>query len=102
MGKNTGKNISKILSGKYSLKLLDHAKQSTKDALHLKLIQKELFKKQQKQLVIWLVIKFLIELRKFEKIHNNIIQRQLQIIMIKKYPSKDIYLQKKERKLLTI
>ena len=27
--KNIGKNISKILSGKYSQKLLDHAKQSS-------------------------------------------------------------------------
>ena len=27
MGKNIGKNISKNLSGKYSQKLLDHAKQ---------------------------------------------------------------------------
>ena len=69
MGKNIGKN-------KYSQKLLDHAKQSATDAL-------ETFsKKKQKQLVIWLVIKFLIELQKFQKIHNEIIQRQLQISMI--------------------
>ena len=33
MGKNIGKNISKILSGKYSQKLLDHAKQSATVAL---------------------------------------------------------------------
>ena len=33
MGKNIGKNISKSLSGKYSQKLLDHAKQSTTDTL---------------------------------------------------------------------
>ena len=39
MGKNIGKNISKNLSGKYSQKLLDHAKQSATDAL--KLLQKE-------------------------------------------------------------
>ena len=31
MGKNVGKNISKNLSGKYSQKLLDHAKQSAAD-----------------------------------------------------------------------
>ena len=35
MGKNIGKNISKILSGKYSQKLLDHAKQSAADALKI-------------------------------------------------------------------
>ena len=33
MGKDIGKNISKNVSGKYSQKLLDHAKQSTTDAL---------------------------------------------------------------------
>ena len=33
MGKNIGKNISKNLSGKYSRKLLDHAKQSATDIL---------------------------------------------------------------------
>ena len=33
MSKNLGKNISKILSGKYSQKLLDHAKQSATDSL---------------------------------------------------------------------
>ena len=35
MGKNIGKNISKNLSGKYSQKLLDHAKQSAADALKI-------------------------------------------------------------------
>ena len=33
MGKNIGKNISKNFSGKYSLRLLDNAKQSVADAL---------------------------------------------------------------------
>ena len=32
MGKNTGRNISKSFSGKYSQKLLDHANQSAIDA----------------------------------------------------------------------
>ena len=35
LGKNNGKNISKNLSGKYSQKRLDHAKQSATDALKL-------------------------------------------------------------------
>ena len=43
------KNISKNLSGKYSHKLLDHLKNLKQ--MHLKL-QKEPFKKHQKQLVI--------------------------------------------------
>ena len=33
MGKNIGKNISKYLNGKYSQKLLDHAKKFATDAL---------------------------------------------------------------------
>ena len=33
MGKNIGKNINKILSGKYGQKLLNHAKQSATDAI---------------------------------------------------------------------
>ena len=33
MGENTGKNISKILSGKYSQKNFDQAKKSATDAL---------------------------------------------------------------------
>ena len=49
MGRNVGKNISKNLTGKYSQKRILHAKQP---ATHLKLLQKEQFKKQQKQLVI--------------------------------------------------
>ena len=32
IGRNTGKNVSKHLSGKYSQKLLDHDKQSATDA----------------------------------------------------------------------
>ena len=49
MKKNIGKIINKNLSDKYTQKLFDHAKQSGTDT---KLIQKEQFKKQQKQLVI--------------------------------------------------
>ena len=33
MAKNISKNVSTDLSGKYSQKLVDHAKQSTSDAL---------------------------------------------------------------------
>ena len=60
MCKSTGKNISKNLSSKYRQKLLNHAKQSAKDAL-------------KKQLVIWLGIKVLTELQKFQKLDNRII-----------------------------
>ena len=57
--------------------------------MHLELLQKEQFKKQQEQAVIWLVIKLLIQLRKFKKIHNKILQRPLQMNMIKKCLKKD-------------
>ena len=39
--------------------------------------QKEQFKKQQKQLVIWLVIKFQIKLQKSQEVHHRIIQKRL-------------------------
>ena len=44
------KNMGKNLSNRYGQKLLDSAKKSTIDTI--KLLQKDQFKKQQKQLVI--------------------------------------------------
>ena len=46
--------------------------------MRLKLLQKELFKKQQKQAVIGSVIKLVIKSQKFQKINSKILQRQLQ------------------------
>ena len=43
MGEDFGKNISEIVSGKYSETCIDHAKQSATDAF--KLLQKQQFKK---------------------------------------------------------
>ena len=63
--------------------------------MHVKL-QKESFKKQQKQPVIWFVIKFPGKLRKFQTIHNKIIQRQLQMSMIKKYLKEGIFPEKRQ------
>ena len=40
--------------------------------------------------MILLVIKLLIKLQKSQKIHNRIIQKQLQMNIIKKYLKKDI------------
>ena len=59
--------------------------------MHLKLSQKESFKKQH-HLVIWLVIKLIIKSQNFQKIHNKIIQKQLETSTIKKYLKKDTYL----------
>ena len=85
--KNVGRNIIKNLSGKYTpvmlaarQKLLIMLKKYATDALRT-----SLFKKQQKQLVILLVIKLLIELGNFQKIQNKVIQKKLQLSMIKKY-----------------
>ena len=50
MGKNIGKNISKNVSGKYSQKHLEQAKKLQQ--MHLKLLQKQSFKNQLRQLVI--------------------------------------------------
>ena len=50
MGKSIGKEISKNLSGKYSQNFLIIPKNLPQ--MHLKLSQKEQFKKQQKQLLI--------------------------------------------------
>ena len=64
--------------------------------MHLKLLQKEQFKRKKKQLVIWLVTALLIKL---QKNHPKILYRQLKVKQ--KYQTKDIYLQKKDSKLLT-
>ena len=50
MGKNIAKSPSKNLDGKYSQKLLDHL--NNLQQMLLKLLQREQFKKQLKQLVI--------------------------------------------------
>ena len=50
MGKNIDKDVSKNLSGKYSQKILIML--NSLPQMRLKLLQKEQFKKQQKQLVI--------------------------------------------------
>ena len=75
---------------------------NNRQQMHLKLLQKESFKKQQKKLVICLVRKLLIKLWGLQKIDNRIIKKQLQMNMIKKHLKKDKYLQKKYRKLLMI
>ena len=100
MGKNFGKNISNSLSGKYSpgmlaehQKRLNHAKTSATDAL--KTSSKSVIQKTAEATGDFMVIKLLIELKKFQKIHNKMIQR-----MIKKYLKKDVYLQKKDKKSL--
>ena len=62
MSKNIGKNAIKSLSGKYSQKLLDHAKQST--TVGLKISSKWVIQKQQRQLMIWIGNKIADKIRK--------------------------------------
>ena len=96
MGKNIGKNVSKNLSSKYSEKLLDHAKKSATNLLKPSLEKQ--FKKQQKQLVIWLVPKFLIKLQQSQEVHPRINQRQSKVKQ--KYQKQYIYPQKKSKLLI--
>ena len=58
-------------------KLVGHTKQPAIDARKTAL--KEQFERQQKQLVIELVIKFLIKLQTSEKHHHRIVQRKLKV-----------------------
>ena len=87
MGKNIGKNISKNLSGKYSRKLLNHAKKSAADAL--KTSSKKVIQKTAGTTGDLIDNKSLTFLRKLQKTPNRIIQKQLQMRMLKKYLKKD-------------
>ena len=62
MHKNSGKNISKSLSVKHSQQLIEHAEQHATDVLKTT-SRREVKKKQQKQLVFWLVTKLLITIQ---------------------------------------
>ena len=90
MGRNIGKNIGKNVSRKYSKKLIGHAKQFATDTP--KTASKKACQK---------IAEATVDLID-KKIHNKIIQTQLEMTMMKKYLKKDIYLQKKIIKLLII
>ena len=85
MSKDIVENIVKNLSGKYIQKLLDHANNLLE--MDLELFEKEQFKKQMKQMAIWLILK---------SFHHRIIWRQLKVKQkiqdcIEKYQKKDMY-----------
>ena len=89
MGKNIGQNISKNLSGKYSLSIIamrqnivDHAKQSATDAF--KAASKRAIQKTAEAAGDLLIIKLVVKSQKPPKICKKIIQRQLQMRLIKK------------------
>ena len=93
--KNIGENISKDLNGKYSQKLLDHAKQSATDA-H-KTTSKRAIEKTAEATGHLVGNKTADRIMKVSKLHHKIIQNLLQMNMIKKHLQKDMYLQKKDR-----
>ena len=90
MGKNIGNNIGKTWSGKYSQKLIDHAKQSTTDAC--KTSSKMAIQKTAGKLVIWLVKKLLTRLQKSRKLLH---MKKKILELIEKYLEKDVYPRKK-------
>ena len=89
-----------MLSNNYSQKLLDHTKQSLNEAL--KISSKREIQKAEEGTSHLIGNECAIKLWRFQKIHNKIIQRHLKTRMIKKYLKKDMYHQKKGRKLLMI
>ena len=96
VSENSGKNITKNLSGKYSQKPLGHAKQSATDTLET-ISNRVLQKKQQKQLLISWVIKSPMKLQKSQKIRHRIIKKQLKMSMIKKYQKKILSLEERKK-----
>ena len=83
------------MTGKYSWKPLDHAKKSATDAS--KTASKKVIQKTPEATGDLIGNKISNKIMGFQKICNKIIQTP---IMIKKYPNKDIYPQKKDSKLL--
>ena len=108
MGTNIGKTISKNLSGKYSpgmlaicKKLLDYAEKSATYAL--KTFSKRVIQKRAGatgDLIGRKIDKRITKVSEKSKQNNSV--RQLQMIMIKKYLKKNIYLQKKNTNSLII
>ena len=85
--------MGKNLSNKYSQKLFDHAKQSTRDAL--KTASKRAIQKLAEATGDLIGKKLSIKL---QKNHHKILQRQSTVKQ--QYQKKDIYLQNKDSKLL--
>ena len=81
--------VAKNMSNKYGQKIVDTAKKSATDAI----------KTASKRAIQKLVIKWLIRLQVHQK--NHIMKKYSQMKLIMKYQKKDIFLQKKDKKLLT-
>ena len=96
--KNMGKNTIKNLSPKQSQELLDHAKQSATEAL--KTSSQRVIQKTAVATGNLIGNKIADKIAKVSRNSHKIIQRQLQMSMTKIYLKKNIYLQKKDSKLL--
>ena len=100
LAKNTGKNIAKTLiknlSSNYSQTFLDHAKQSATDVLET--ATKRAVKKASETTDDFIFRNLLIKLQKPRKLCSRIIQKQLQMSMIKRYLKKDIYISRRKTK----
>ena len=92
--------MSENLSGRYSQKLIDHAKKSAADA-----IQKTATQKTAEVTGDLIGNKIENKITNFLRTYHRIIQKRLQmkekiLDLIEKYQGKDIYLQKECKKLL--
>ena len=87
IGKNVSKNISKKLSSKYSQQIFVHAEQSGTDTF--KTASKSKIQKTAESTVDWIENnKIADKIIKLQISHHRIIQKQLQVNMIKKYLKK--------------
>ena len=100
MGKSIGKNRSTNLSGIYSRKFLDHAKQSATGALET--ASKRANQKTAEATGDSIGNKIADRITKVSKTSKQNNPETVTNGMIKKYLKKDTYLQKKDRKLLMI
>ena len=93
MGENIGENINKIINGKYSQILLNHAKNSATDGF--KTFLKRVIQKTAE--ATGNLISNKIANYELQKTNNKIIQKQLQISMIKLKIPKERYVSSEER-----
>ena len=99
--KNMGKNMSKNMSGKYSQQHLYHVEQSPTDTF--KTASKRAIPRAAEATVDLISNKIADKTTNTQKTHKKIIQKTVaNMSMIKKYLKKDIYLQKKDKKLSII
>ena len=92
MGKNISKSIIKSLNGTYSQKRLDHTKQSATDAF--KTASKRAIQKTAETTGDLVCNKIANKITSVPENSQQIIQKQLQMRVIKKYQKKDMYLPK--------